>query len=699
MKIAIIDKFSGSNYGFSKPIVQHLKSQGHEVTVCNALTNRLGRHQLNNDFDVIHFDWADDLTAKGIQDIIKLSYSARVTVRLHAYELHDGLADRIDWSRVDNLILVSDHYQDLFKTAAAGFHRTPKRTTVVHHGIDLGRFTPVEHTGSDILYVGSINFKKGPQLLAQVAEAVKGSRTVHVYGDIQCHRSVSYLNNFNIRFNPHTKNIEDVMKDPRYEFILSTSLSESFHLAVGEGMACGLKPLVHRWYGADKLWPRTWATIEELKELINDTEYTSQDAIDWVSQRYNAKDQYPKLAEEILGNKMNNLQLVAACMISRNNFKGLKRALESCYKHIDAAYIAVDHRDKDNTVELATELLKELGLDGKVEQFNALNHEGEIADEDDSIHFSHARNIVHSMNSCNWAFVIDDDEFVINPEEIKLAIAGCEDMDAIGVTCGMGVDAYNNVSHTWQSFRLIKNSVRWKNPSHNIPDPTTIQRQAKWNGDLVVVDDKSIKPESRRTARSEQRHKNIDVFRDKINENPNDTRSMFYLAVAYREAAKYWEAIHWYKQYLNTGGWDEERWQACYDLACCQITLRRWTEARESLHQAVKEKSDRAEAFILMGDIFYKCQDFISAITWYELGCALPVPHNARLFVRKSVYDWERYDKLSMAYSHVGNWEAAMNCAAKVLAVRPDDERVVHNVKIWSQKYNGEKKEEVNLKA
>jgi len=679
MKIAVVDKFCNTPYGFSKTLVEHLRARGHEVVHSPKFDPTFVK------FDAVHFDWADEVASSGIWQIQGLVGSPRVTVRLHAYEAHDGLAAKIPWSNVDALVFVSDHYRQIFEDLDTA---QPKMKVVIWHGVDDKRFSYVDHTGQNILYVGSVNFKKGPQLLAQVAMAFP-EREVHVYGDIQCPRSKIYFDHLslpNLKFFPFQPDIENVMKDPQYEWILSTSLGESFHLSIAEGMACGLKPLVHDWFGAKNLWSGTWRSIEDLKELVR-KDCTPRAASSYALANCKFDRQLDRLAEVIVGreleaNQSTELQpnpTIAACMVA-SHYKGLERALKSCSKFLDGAFLAIDDRNEPDLVEKANNLIVELGLDGHAKRFDPPGPKPEDWD------FSFARNIAHDMNTCDWALVLDDDEYVLRPEEIPLVLQGQETVDMVEVTCGMGDDGFGNVAHTWPSSRFMRKNVRWKNPRHNIPDPETFSGKADWSGELVVVDDKSIKATDRRTARSIQRSTNIEVFRKKVDENASDTRSMFYLAVAYREDGKLWEAIHWYKHYLATGGWDEERWQACYDMALCQMSLRRWTEARESLHQAIKEKFDRAEAFVLMGDIFYRCQDFRSAILWYELGCALPRPTNARLFVRRSVYDWERYDKLSMAYSHLENWEAAVNCALRALLKRPGDERLRSNISFWASK-------------
>ena len=682
MKIAVVDKFHDNHNAFSRQI----KLPDHNVEYIDDLTD-LGK------YDLVHFDWCDDLAVAGVRILESYKSRPRITIRLHAYEAHEDWVRRLNWKVVDALIFVSDHYRKIFNKHVV-MDKTKQH--VIHHGIDLNKFSLQEkRTGTDILYVGSINFKKGPQLLAQAAMALDNE--IHVYGDIQCDRSKIYFDHLalpNLKFFPHNQQIQDVMRQPNYRHILSTSLGESFHLAIAEGMACGLRPLVHSWYGADQLWPFTWRSMQDLIVTTGNRlgayhNGTPKEYRQWIEDHYDATTQAIKLNSIILGENMtrkhkskSNILIkdgdvgsLAICMITKDNFKGVERAVRSCSKYLDAVFVAVDDRDIDDTVTKVKALIKELKLHGDVKLFKA----------SDPWDFSYARNIVHSMNDESWALVLDDDEYVLHAEEIPELLENCQDKDVVDVTCGMGVDKYGNVSHAWKSPRFMKNKVRWINARHNIPDSKTYTSSTIWTGDIIVIDDKSIRPTSIRAARNEQRETNIEVFRKKIDQDPNDARSLFYLATAYKESSQYWEAILWYQQYLKTGGWDEERWQACYDMAECQINLRRYTEARESLYHAIKEKFDRAEAFVLMGDIFYECESFHDAVIWYKLGCALPYPHDARLFVQRNIYDWERYDKLSMAQHHMEDWSDAIDSAKKALEKVPGDERINKNVQLWTE--------------
>jgi len=59
-------------------------------------------------------------------------------------------------------------------------------------------------------------------------------------------------------------------------YLLHASHKEAFSYATGEAMAKGIKPVLHRFYGADGLWPGiTWDTIDQAIEMITEDRYDS----------------------------------------------------------------------------------------------------------------------------------------------------------------------------------------------------------------------------------------------------------------------------------------------------------------------------------------------------------------------------------------------------------------------------------------
>ena len=75
----------------------------------------------------------------------------------------------------------------------------------------------------------------------------------------------------------------------------------------------------------------------------------------------------------------------------------------------------------------------------------------------------------------------------------------------------------------------------------------------------------------------------VELLQAALQRDPGDTRAMFYLARTFKDLGRWFEAIEAYERYLVAGGWHDERWQACYDLALCWRELGEWEQARDGV--------------------------------------------------------------------------------------------------------------------
>ena len=51
-----------------------------------------------------------------------------------------------------------------------------------------------------------------------------------------------------------------------------------------------------------------------------------------------------------------------------------------------------------------------------------------------------------------------------------------------------------------------------------------------------------------------------------LKENPNDPRTIFYIAQSYKDADMYDESIKWYKKRQTLNGWLQEKYVSCYNI-------------------------------------------------------------------------------------------------------------------------------------
>jgi glycosyltransferase involved in cell wall biosynthesis/Flp pilus assembly protein TadD len=296
MKIA----FFASHQAFLTDIMASLKHYN-EVRLFEG-TNPQEMQSLLEWADIAWFEWCDQY----LIEATKLPQSCRIICRLHSYEAFTDMPSQVDWSAVEVVLFVSEAVRELFLQQVT----KPPATRVIHNGVDLDRFTiPADKKyGKRIASVGYINYKKNPALLLYCFSKIHQfdpEYTFHVAGTHQDPRIHLYFENYlsrhplPISFDGWVEDIPAWMADKDY--VISTSLFESFHYSIAEGMASGLMPLIHDWYGADRIYPNEYLfsdpdqCLELLKRLQSgDRTATAQANRRFVKERYSVVDQISK---------------------------------------------------------------------------------------------------------------------------------------------------------------------------------------------------------------------------------------------------------------------------------------------------------------------------------------------------------------------------------------------------------------------
>lgn len=264
--------------------------------------------QLMQQADLVWLEWCDQTAIT----VSKLPKTCPIVCRLHSYELFSDWPSQVNWTAIDHLVFVSTAVQEL----VARWHRVSVPQTVILNGVDCARFTipPGKTMNKRIASVGYINYKKNPALLLHAFHAIHDydpAYTLHIAGEHQDPRLVLYLEHY-LRRHPLPVHFDGWVKDmPAWyadkSYVISTSLFESFHYSIAEGMASGLLPLVHDWFGADRLYPEQalFALPHDCRDLIkryeqSDVTQLRQDFRTWIINRYNAEEKTLQI-ETLLG--------------------------------------------------------------------------------------------------------------------------------------------------------------------------------------------------------------------------------------------------------------------------------------------------------------------------------------------------------------------------------------------------------------
>lgn len=293
MKIFLMDPYS---LKFTRDMKEWWQSQGHEV-----MYQQYYNPELVLWADVVWFDTCDNNLKSATKpgeailsddanffpwDLHDMDLSQKqIIVRAIDIEVWHGHQTESRWDVVDDLIFIAPHIMNIADPTSLPERRDDLRVHVIPHSVNLDRWTWKDRQpGFEIAVVSERWVSKGVSEILQIALKLKqidpryhitwlGQRSdypwEHVYRDefVEHHQ-------LNLDFVNVVDDVNEFLEDKNY--LLHASHKEAFSAATAEAMAKGIKPVLHRFYGADDLWPgMTWDSIDQAIEMITNQEYDS----------------------------------------------------------------------------------------------------------------------------------------------------------------------------------------------------------------------------------------------------------------------------------------------------------------------------------------------------------------------------------------------------------------------------------------
>ncbi len=296
----------GSYGKFAAGVVESLTEVGSEVRLLDlplhdsrwrgvgvtpsVLAMRLGRSlgqfverdlELEEDLrgaDVIFADWAD---RGAVWASCFAPAGTPVVLRIHSVDALSAWIHLVDWSRVTDLIVVSEHVRDVV-VDQLGDRAAGVRWHVMPNVIDTERFAAPKEPGAErtLCVVGWAQRVKDPlfavEVLAELRRTDPTWRLLLVGGDFApstIHTSEIYAAEFrrraladdvreHIEYTGFTRRLEDHLA--RAGYVISSSVRESRPVGVSEGAASGAVPVIRDWPtfarrdGARRLFGEDW---------------------------------------------------------------------------------------------------------------------------------------------------------------------------------------------------------------------------------------------------------------------------------------------------------------------------------------------------------------------------------------------------------------------------------------------------------
>ena len=334
-------------------------------------------------------------------------------------------------------------------------------------------------------------------------------------------------------------------------------------------------------------------------------------------------------------------QTVCLTMIVKDEATVIRRCLDSVRPLIDR-WTIVDTGSTDGTQEIIREHMRDLP--------------GTLI-ERPFVNFAHNRNeaIAQAREEADYLFVIDADEVV-------------ELVDGF-VLPRLEADSYNaEVAYggcTYLRKQFVRAALPWRycGVVHEYLECREARTEAFLPGLWTIPHRDGVRARDPTTYRRDA----ILLERALIDE-PDNSRYVFYLAQSYRDAGELELAIRNYERRAAMGGWVEEVWYSLYQVAVLKERLDRpWPETMAAYLAAHQLRPDRAEPLFRVGAYYRRRDEHHLAHLFLAQAHEIPCPPFDRLFVERSLYDYEIPFEHAVASYHVGDHAGAIDANNRLL--------------------------------
>ena len=278
--------------------IQNSVGQRFETHICTNYTYE-GIADLMDWCDIAFFEWCTQ------QVVTATAYpkKCKIVVRLHRYEAYRPWVEQVQWDKVDALVTVGNKYVYNHLLSRVPDLESRTRSVIIPNGADLERFAFIDRPrGKNLACVARLNLHKNQMYLLHCfnrLHQIDPEYKLYFAGVFQDDVLKQYLEHMiaelglqdAVFFDGWQDDVSGWLADKHY--LVTSSMIENHPVNVLEGMACGLKPVIHAYPGSDSLFPKEylWRTPEEFCDSILKGSYEPAAYREYVAGHYSLTQQ------------------------------------------------------------------------------------------------------------------------------------------------------------------------------------------------------------------------------------------------------------------------------------------------------------------------------------------------------------------------------------------------------------------------
>ncbi len=334
-------------------------------------------------------------------------------------------------------------------------------------------------------------------------------------------------------------------------------------------------------------------------------------------------------------------QTVCLNMIVKNEAPVIRRCLESVRPLIDS-WVIVDTGSADGTQDIIRETLR--GLPGELHERPWVN-------------FAHNRNeaLELARGGGDYLFLIDADEVVQIDDGFVMPPLSA-DIYSVAVR-------YAGYSYTRRQFLRDGRSWRYVGVLHEyVTSPEAVSEEGLPGLTTIPRHDGA-------RARDPLTYRRDALMLEQAHlDEPENSRTVFYLAQSYRDAKEWDLALRYYKKRVAMKGWEEEVWFSLYQIAQIQQRMNApWPEVLQAYLAAYQYRPDRAGPLYRIALYYLAKGEHHLAHLFISRAMAIPEPEANRLFVERALYEYQIAAEYAVTSHYTCDYKTSIETSNRLL--------------------------------
>ena len=340
-------------------------------------------------------------------------------------------------------------------------------------------------------------------------------------------------------------------------------------------------------------------------------------------------------------------------MIVRNEAHIIRELLDSVAPYI-STWVIVDTGSNDGTQDLITQHMAHLGIRGDLYERPWRN-----------FGYNRTEALTLAQHYGHYIWVMDADDTIVGTPNFT----------------GLSADIYSmrcileSETIIWRA-QLFRNGlpVYYSGAAHEVLMCDVPYSGSRLEGDYHI----EARRLGARNLSGQQFARDRDLLLAEVEQQPNNARSVFYLAQSYFDLGDFANARTWYARRVEMGGWDEEVYFSMARIAVAMTKLGDpLPDVQDAFLRSWAFRPTRAEPLLHLAQLYRDGSCNQLGYLFAKLAAEIPFPEHDTLFVSASTYAWRATDEQTIYAARIGKHEEAFTLCRSLLsrADLPDSDR------------------------